>query len=87
MRPQILNPAKLASLFRAELELCNVRPGETIALLSDLEWPNTQGGGTRTTKGHYDVPMRDCTVMLDGQVIIERGRVVDPKMIVPRVTR
>jgi len=25
--------------------------------------------------------------MLDGDVIIERGRVVDPKMIVPRVAR
>src|SRR5206468_12984106 len=49
--------------------------------------PVTQGGGNRATKGHYDVPMRDCTVMLDGDVIIERGRVVDPKMIVPRVAR
>src|SRR5207244_1053106 len=27
--------------------------------------PNSQGGGKRTTKGHYDVPMRDCTVTLD----------------------
>src|SRR5262249_29864068 len=36
MRPQILNPAKLAALFRAELELCAVKAGETIALLSDL---------------------------------------------------
>jgi 2,5-dihydroxypyridine 5,6-dioxygenase len=49
--------------------------------------PNTQGGGKRTTKGHYDVPMRGCTVMLDGQVIVERGRVVEPKMVVPRVAR
>ncbi len=49
--------------------------------------PNTQGGGTRATKGHYDVPMRDCTVMLDGETIIERGRIVDSKMIVPRVDR
>ena len=44
--------------------------------------PNTQGGGKRNTKGHYDVPMRDCTVMLDNDVIIERGRFVDEKMIV-----
>ena len=33
--------------------------------------PNSQGGGKRTTKGHYDVPMRDCTVTLDNDVIIE----------------
>ena len=45
--------------------------------------PNTQGGGKRDTKGHYDVPMRNCTVMLDNEVIIEAGRIVDEGMIVP----
>ena len=49
--------------------------------------PNTQGGGQRNTKGHYDVPMRDCTVMLDNDVIIERGRFVDERMIVAREPR
>jgi 2,5-dihydroxypyridine 5,6-dioxygenase len=49
--------------------------------------PNTQGGGKRNTKGHYDVPMRDCTVMLDNDVIIERGRFVDERMVVARVPR
>ncbi|HEX2115197.1 MAG TPA: hypothetical protein VHM01_12395 [Alphaproteobacteria bacterium] len=49
--------------------------------------PNTQGGGKRTTRGHYDVPMRDCTVMLDNKVIIEKGKLVDPKMIVEREAR
>src|SRR5262252_5733598 len=38
MRPmhEALNHAKLAMLFRTEFELCNVRKGETIVLLSDL---------------------------------------------------
>jgi 2,5-dihydroxypyridine 5,6-dioxygenase len=49
--------------------------------------PNSQGGGKRTTRGHYDVPMRDCTIALDGRVVVEQGRLVDPKMIVPRVPR
>jgi 2,5-dihydroxypyridine 5,6-dioxygenase len=49
--------------------------------------PNTQGGGTRNTLGHYDVPMRDCTVSLDNEVIIERGKLVDPQMRVTRVAR
>ena len=49
--------------------------------------PNTQGGGKRTTRGHYDVPMRDCTIALDGNVVVEEGRIVDPKMIVQRVPR
>ncbi len=48
--------------------------------------PNTQGGGKRNTKGHYDAPMRDCTVMLDNDVIIERGRFADEKMIAPKRT-
>lgn len=49
--------------------------------------PNTQGGGKRTTRGHYDVPMRNCTISLDGNVVVRDGRLVDPKMIVERVAR
>ena len=49
--------------------------------------PNSQGGGKRTTKGHYDVPMRDCTVALDNDVIIERGKFTDEKMQVAFVPR
>lgn len=49
--------------------------------------PNTQGGGKRTTRGHYDVPMRACTIALDGNVVVADGRIVDPKMMVPRVRR
>ena len=49
--------------------------------------PNTQGGGKRNTRGHYDVPMRDCSVALDGKVVIERGRIVEDRMKVQRVQR
>jgi 2,5-dihydroxypyridine 5,6-dioxygenase len=49
--------------------------------------PNSQGGGKRTTRGHYDVPMRDCSIALDGKMVVEEGRLIDPKMIVPRVRR
>ncbi len=49
--------------------------------------PNTQGGGKRDTRGHYDVPMRDCTVELDGKVVVERGKIVDDKMRVQREQR
>jgi 2,5-dihydroxypyridine 5,6-dioxygenase len=49
--------------------------------------PNTQGGGKRNTRGHYDVPMRDCTVILDNEVVIEKGRIVDTAMIVAREPR
>ncbi len=49
--------------------------------------PNTQGGGKRSTRGHYDVPMRDCTVELDGRTIIDRGRFTDPRLVVAREQR
>jgi 2,5-dihydroxypyridine 5,6-dioxygenase len=49
--------------------------------------PNSQGGGKRTTRGHYDVPMRHCNIDLDGKRVVEDGKIIDPKMIVPRVAR
>jgi len=49
--------------------------------------PNNEGGGTRNTKGHYDVPMRDCTVLLDNDPIIEAGIIKDEQMIVEYVPR
>ena len=49
--------------------------------------PNTQGGGKRTTRGHYDAPMRNCTIALDGRIVVEDGRIVDPAMKVARVAR
>ena len=37
-------------------------------------------------KGPYDVPMRDCTVTLDVDVV-DHGTFVDKKMMVERVER
>ena len=31
-----LNPGKLPELFKKQFQLCNVKPGETIAIVSDL---------------------------------------------------
>lgn len=49
--------------------------------------PNSQGGGKRTTRGHYDLPMRDCSIDLDGVRVVDAGRLVDPKMVVARERR
>jgi 2,5-dihydroxypyridine 5,6-dioxygenase len=38
--------------------------------------PNNEGGGTRVTACHLDVPMRKCTVRLDGRTVVENGKVV-----------
>ncbi len=39
--------------------------------------PNTEAGGTRDTACHIDIPMRNCTVQLDGVTVVERGQVVE----------
>jgi 2,5-dihydroxypyridine 5,6-dioxygenase len=31
-----INPGKLPALFKKQFQLCNVKPGETIAIVSDL---------------------------------------------------
>ena len=36
VRSQEVNPAKLPLLFRKQFELCKIKPGETIAIVSDL---------------------------------------------------
>ena len=49
--------------------------------------PNTLGGGNRKTMGHCDIPMRDCTLEIDGNVVIERGKFTDERMNVKRELR
>ena len=34
----------------------------------------------RYTRGHFDLPMRNCTVALDGVVVVEQGKVVAMKV-------
>jgi 2,5-dihydroxypyridine 5,6-dioxygenase len=30
----------------------------------------------RYTRGHFDLPLRHCTVSLDGAVVVDAGRIV-----------
>ncbi|SNB72360.1 2,5-dihydroxypyridine 5,6-dioxygenase [Arboricoccus pini] len=39
--------------------------------------PNTEAGGNRNTACHIDIPLRNCTVMLDGQEVVHQGKVVN----------
>jgi len=39
--------------------------------------PNNEAGGQRTAACHIDIPMRGCTVTLDGQAVVRDGRVLD----------
>ena len=36
--------------------------------------PNHVAG--RETRGHIDIPMRNCTVSLDNQVVVDSGKLV-----------
>jgi 2,5-dihydroxypyridine 5,6-dioxygenase len=38
--------------------------------------PNNEAGGTRTTACHIDIPLRSCTVSLDGEDVVRVGKVV-----------
>lgn len=38
--------------------------------------PNNEAGGKRTTACHIDIPLRNCTVSLDDQVVVRAGKVV-----------
>ncbi|WP_394061630.1 2,5-dihydroxypyridine 5,6-dioxygenase [Alcaligenes sp. WGS1538] len=39
--------------------------------------PNNEAGGTRTTACHIDIPLRHCTVSLDGRAVVRDGKVLD----------
>jgi 2,5-dihydroxypyridine 5,6-dioxygenase len=39
--------------------------------------PNNEAGGTRTTACHIDIPLRGCTVSLDGHAVVRDGKVLD----------
>lgn len=45
--------------------------------------PNTEAGGKRNTPCHLDIPMRNCSVYLDGEPMTLRGRVIPPDQCVP----
>jgi 2,5-dihydroxypyridine 5,6-dioxygenase len=45
--------------------------------------PNTELGGKNDTPCHMDLPMRGCSLKLDGVPILDNGRVVHPDMCVP----
>jgi 2,5-dihydroxypyridine 5,6-dioxygenase len=42
--------------------------------------PNTEVGGTNDTACHLDMPMRNCSLFLDGKPIVEKGRIVPGEM-------
>ncbi|MEM8856690.1 MAG: peptidase M29 [Chloroflexota bacterium] len=34
----------------------------------------------RFTEGHFDLPMRNCTIALDGKIVVDEGRLVEPEI-------
>jgi len=39
--------------------------------------PNNEAGGNRTTACHIDIPLRNCTVKVDGNEVVRNGKVLD----------
>lgn len=44
--------------------------------------PNTEVGGDNDTACHLDMPMRNCSLSLDGKPVVENGRIVRKEMMV-----
>lgn len=42
--------------------------------------PNSEVGGTNDTACHIDMPMRNCSLFLDGEPIVDKGRIVPKDM-------
>ena len=42
--------------------------------------PNSELGGTNDTPCHLDMPLRGCTLTLDGEIIVKDGDVVPKEM-------
>lgn len=45
--------------------------------------PNSEVGGKNDTACHIDMPMRNCSLTLDGKTIVENGRIIPEDMRVP----
>jgi 2,5-dihydroxypyridine 5,6-dioxygenase len=45
--------------------------------------PNTEVGGNNDTACHIDLPMRGCSLWLDGMPIVDAGKIVVDEMRVP----
>lgn len=39
--------------------------------------PNNEAGGSRVTACHIDIPIRNCTIRLDGKEVVAHGKVVE----------
>ncbi|MDA0824117.1 MAG: leucyl aminopeptidase [Proteobacteria bacterium] len=42
--------------------------------------PDTEFGGQNDTPCHLDLPMKNCSLMLDEDLIVDQGRIVPPEM-------
>ena len=45
--------------------------------------PNTELGGTNDTACHLDLPMRECTLYLDDDLIVKNGEIIPDDMRAP----
>ncbi len=45
--------------------------------------PNTEVGGTNDTACHLDMPMRNCSLFLDGKTVVQNGAIAMDEMRVP----
>jgi 2,5-dihydroxypyridine 5,6-dioxygenase len=45
--------------------------------------PNSEVGGTNDTLCHIDLPLRDCSLTLDNQIIVDHGKIIPEELRAP----
>jgi hypothetical protein len=86
---------KWIEAFKDSLRLCAVRPGESVAVLSEtrsrelvacafagsfLASTGAHETARRFTACHFDFPLPGCTVALDGKKVVDGGRRSDERV-------
>ena len=56
------------------VERIEVLPSPPVAAPVPVRSTGANETAGRHTAGHFDRPMRNCTVMLDGEAVVEGGR-------------
>ena len=73
-----LPPPAPGEYYWVDLEGLRVRnvDGVDFGFVSHLFSTGANKYANRFTLGHFDLPMRNCTVLLDGKTVVDKGRLV-----------
>ena len=72
-----LNPNARWDAFKLNPNQVGMDPRSYEGCIMFSTGPNTEFGGTNDTPCHFDMPLRNCSLWVDGEQIVDRGRLVE----------